>query len=196
MVDFRFYGIKIGFSIWFLSFLFFLTINKNTETTLFAVFILVHEIGHILAMAVCKMRPRAINFRFGRIEIIKQNDINLFYKNVLIFSGGIVANACCIVLLILLFPNLNEMIQINAFLIAFNSLPCGDFDGGNILREIVFYKVSDVSKAETVLKHINMTFAFLFVVLGTILLVQQNPGWMLILVGIYLIINEKIKKYS
>ncbi len=194
MIDFKVNGIKIGFSIWFLAVLFFLTINKNTETFLFAVFILVHEMGHVLAMYIFDVKPDELNFRFGRIEIVKRNNVITFYKNIGIYSGGIVANLFCIVFLLLFFPNATQAISVNLFLLLFNSIPAGDFDGGNIVSEFVKKQVGSLDKAEGFLNKTNLLFGGCFCVSGVILFFYNKTAIMVFLIGIYLIVKEKFKK--
>ncbi len=194
MIDFKVNGIKIGFSIWFLAILFFLTINKNTETFLFAVFILIHETGHLLAMYIFDTKPRAINFRFGRIEIIKLNSMTAFYKNIAIYSGGIVANMFSLAFLVIFFPDATQAIEVNLFLFLFNSIPAGDFDGGNIVSEFVKKYVCPLDKAEMCLKKANLLLGAFFCVGGTIIYFYNKIAIMVFLIGVYLIFNEKFKK--
>ncbi len=194
MIEFKVKGIKIGFSIWFLAVLFFLTINKNTETFLFAVFILVHETGHLLAMYMFDVKPGAVNFRFGRIEIVKRNNMIPFYKNIAIYSGGIAANLFCIVVLVTFFPTAIQAIEVNLFLFLFNLIPAGDFDGGNIVSEFIKKNISPLDKAEVCLKRANQLLGVFFCISGIIMFFYNKIAIMLLFIGAYLIFNEKLKK--
>ena len=120
--------IKIGFLfVCMLSLLSFL--DKSGTIFLSLVFSLFHEMGHIIAIALCKGRIDELSFHPYGIEM-KLSKTNTFttLNEIIVTASG-----CMVNLLFLLIPN-KTVQQINIGIFLFNVLPVGNLDGGRITR--------------------------------------------------------------
>lgn len=118
---------------------------------------ILHEGGHLLAMALCGIYPDKITFYGGGIAISKIGMEQMSYiRRLVILSAGCTVNFL-ISSLCLAFPE-NEMIQIfsavNLLIGIFNALPIGYFDGARIL-EILLVRIMRPSTATIVKKIIG-----------------------------------------
>ena len=118
---------------------------------------ILHEGGHILAMALCGIYPDKITFYGGGIAISKIGMEQMSYiRRLVILSAGCTVNFL-ISSLCLAFPE-NEMIQIfsavNLLIGIFNALPIGYFDGARIL-EVLLVRIMRPSTATIVRKIIG-----------------------------------------
>ena len=118
---------------------------------------ILHEGGHLLAMALCGIYPDKITFYGGGIAISKIGMEQMSYiRRLVILSAGCTVNFL-ISSLCLAFPE-NEMIQIfsavNLLIGIFNALPIGYFDGARIL-EVLLVRFMRPSTATIVKKIIG-----------------------------------------
>lgn len=118
---------------------------------------ILHEGGHLLAMALCGIYPDKITFYGGGIAISKIGMEQMSYiRRLVILSAGCTVNFL-ISSLCLAFPE-NEMIQIfsavNLLIGIFNALPIGYFDGARIL-EVLLVRIMRPSTATIVKKIIG-----------------------------------------
>ena len=118
---------------------------------------ILHEGGHLLAMALCGIYPDKITFYGGGIAISKIGMEQMSYiRRLVILSAGCTLNFL-ISSLCLAFPE-NEMIQIfsavNLLIGIFNALPIGYFDGARIL-EILLVRIMRPSTSTIVKKIIG-----------------------------------------
>jgi Zn-dependent protease len=139
---------------------------------------LLHEIGHILAMAICKNPVRKIVFYGMGIKINGANPDNLTYENdFIILFAGIFVN--CIAAIISFLSKVDHLIifaQINLLVATFNLFPFDIFDGGRI-RELFIYRYFEYIKAQKilkVLKHIDI-ITFIIVLLAIFTSGIKNP---------------------
>ena len=126
---------------------------------------ILHEGGHLLAMALCGIYPDKITFYGGGIAISKIGMEQMSYiRRLVILSAGCTVNFL-ISSLCLAFPE-NEMIQIfsavNLLIGIFNALPIGYFDGAQII-EISLVRVMSPSSAAIVKKIIGAICSFVII---------------------------------
>ena len=126
---------------------------------------ILHEGGHLLAMALCGIYPDKITFYGGGIAISKIGMEQMSYiRRLVILSAGCTVNFL-ISSLCLAFPE-NEMIQIfsavNLLIGIFNALPIGYFDGARIL-EVLLVRVMSPSSAAIVKKIIGAICSFVII---------------------------------
>ena len=126
---------------------------------------ILHESGHLLAMALCGIYPDKITFYAGGIAISKIGMEQMSYiRRLVILSAGCTVNFL-ISSLCLAFPE-NEMIQIfsavNLLIGIFNALPIGYFDGARIL-EVLLVRVMSPSSAAIVKKIIGAICSFVII---------------------------------
>lgn len=126
---------------------------------------ILHEGGHLLAMALCGIYPDKITFYGGGIAISKIGMEQMSYiRRLVILSAGCTVNFL-ISSLCLAFPE-NEMIQIfsavNLLIGIFNALPIGYFDGARIL-EVLLVRVMSPLSAAIVKKIIGAICSFVII---------------------------------
>jgi len=174
---------RIGLSVPFLCLLLlFLLYEKSGRGTVMLAAALLHEGGHLLAMAWLECRPQKIVFgSFGvRIERGEQLDLG-YYKEMLIYAAGPMVNLVCA----LLFRDQPQVRAIHLALGLFNLLPLGCLDGGQLLGCLL--RQSDAPFYwEGAQKILSAVLAAAVLLLG-ILYARENLS--LLLTGCYLLWN-------
>ena len=170
---------KINYSFYFL----FILILFSPKQYLFLKVLLclfIHELFHILFVFIFNYKVRKIELSiFGFFMELDKNK-NIFYKDLLIYLGGIISNLLCIVL----FKN-NDIKNISLILIIINILPIYPLDGYNILntlfmKYIPYYFSLIISKIISLLVLIIISFSLiinsidLYVYLNLIYLICLN----------------------
>lgn len=136
--------LRIGTTEIFLSFWFFAVIalfaaaNAAAFSLYIALPTLAHELGHFLAMAVCRAQISAVRFSAFGVEIEKSKSEHIpLVKEIIISSAGIAANLIFAAgLYFFAFHSMRVMLLIvsNLVVAVFNMLPVGNLDGGEISR--------------------------------------------------------------
>ncbi|MGN0612097.1 MAG: site-2 protease family protein [Ruminiclostridium sp.] len=126
---------------------------------------ILHEVGHLLAMALCGIYPDKITFYGGGIAIDKLGMEQISDgRRLFILSAGCTVNF--LISSIYLFAPENEMIQVfsavNLLIGIFNALPIGYFDGARILQ-ILLVRIMRPSAATIVKKIIGVLCSTLII---------------------------------
>lgn len=184
-MTFYFHSTKIRISYLFVSLLTLLLFSKKTNAVFFCIlFSLFHELGHVFAAMLCKVKITSLSFEpFG--ICIKCDDVSSLsaFKRIFIFSSGVLVN--------LVFSLIPQFSPINFSLLFFNLLPIGWLDGGRILFEIL----SAFLKEETA-DTVHSVLSFLFLTpLSAIAVMVSNKNPTLLLVCVYLLITILLKKH-
>lgn len=195
MISMRF---RIGSAEVFLSFWFFAVAALFTavNVSVFSLYIvapmLVHELGHLLAMAACKAKISAVRFTAFGIEIEKSRSAGLSLpREIMISFAGIAANLVLAAgLYLFAFQSMRVMLLIaaNAAVAVFNLLPIGNLDGGEAARMLCGYYLRP-RLAYT------LSRAFSFVALTPLfaasifLLMQPERNFTLLLICVYLLLD-------
>lgn len=156
---------------------------------------ILHEGGHLLAMALCGVVPEKITFYGGGIAISKRMDSVSAAKRLIILSAGCSVNAV-LALSTALLPQNNTMqifSAVNLLICCFNALPIGYFDGAEILRTI-FESIFQPRTAEIIKKTIGIIMCVLIVTALFIYCVicEQDVSISLGFVVLYLILAQFI----
>lgn len=133
------FGVEISFSFWFFVVLMtFALIGREQLLVYLLLPVVLHEAGHLLIMAVCRVKIRSIRFTAFSVDIEKGNTATLGYgKEILINLGGVLVNLIAALwLYCTAFQSMRVMllIAVNLAIGVFNILPVGNLDGGEILR--------------------------------------------------------------
>ena len=183
-MTFTLFKIKIYISYFFVSGLTLLLFLKQANGVFYCIFFsLLHEIGHIIAIILCKVKITSLRFEaFGIcISCDELGSLSLF-KKILVLSGGALVN--------LAFVMLSQSTMINLCLVIFNMLPIGWLDGGRILYEILCTCFKE-NKADII--HSVISFILLTPITAmSLYFVNKNPT--LLLVCLYLCITVLLKK--
>ncbi len=142
-------ALRLDFSFFAVMFIFFFLDSGGGLVAVSAC--IVHELSHLVVMAVCKVPVESITFYGAGIRISAQLCREKRCVRVCVLGAGVAAN----LLLSTLFYALGEYAfsAVNLITGAFNLLPIGEFDGAQLLRELV-YCFAPVEKAD------RITFSF------------------------------------
>lgn len=142
--------IRIDLKIFLIAFIFILT-NQIKLYMLIMLFALIHELGHLLAGLLLKLKPEKIEIIPVGVSIafkLKTDDFNhkigksnlLEIKKILIAIAGPLTNIIIIWIALKLHINIIEKISIiyaNILIVMFNLLPIYPLDGGRIIKGIL-----------------------------------------------------------
>ena len=131
MVEFRVFKTKIQIGFLFTATLSLLSLtDKSGSVFLSVVFSLFHELGHIIAMALCKEEIESLAFHpFGISMKLRKSSALSFGEDVFVLLSGCVTNLVFIIL-----PTSQTVTYINIGILLFNILPIANLDGGRVVR--------------------------------------------------------------
>ncbi len=137
--DYKF-SVKLNFS-FFAVIAFMIVADTSGAAILSLTACLIHESGHLLAMAVCGAPPEKITFYGGGILLDKSPvEFLPLFKKLLIFSSGCILNLIVAITTLFMFPeNFTAQVfsAVNLLIFLFNILPIGYFDGAQILTAVL-----------------------------------------------------------
>lgn len=140
-----------------------------------------HECGHLLAMLLCRIKPRSITLR--AFDIVIDAQINKsFWADVFITLSGPFLNF----IFALIFMDISKRIFYSNLVIGiFNLLPVKSFDGGHALYVFLARFMSEKC-ADIILKVITFIFLLVFFVFSILLLFECKYNYSLLLISLYL----------
>jgi stage IV sporulation protein FB len=150
----RIFGVEITFRFWFFAVMAaILLAGREVLAFYFLLPIVIHECGHLLAMAICGVRVEAITCTAFSIDIRRGVSNRLDYRrDIAISLAGIAANLVAAAALYLFaFQSLRVMllVAVNLAVAIFNAMPVGTLDGGQALR-LILERFGSAEKAYTV----------------------------------------------
>ena len=157
-------------------------------------FALAHELGHILAMMVFKIKVEKIKFGFVNIDLF-QNGSDKIIKDkvniVVLFSGSFV-NFLLFLAFYSWFFHSGKMIYYffslqNLFIGVLNLLPVDSLDGGKILK-IILSRYFNFFLVEKILKYVSFLILIPLFLLGVFVLFYSWCNFSLVILALYLII--------
>lgn len=131
MVEFSIFKTRIQIGFLFTATLSLLSLtDKSGSVFLSVVFSLLHEMGHITAMALCKEQIDSLTFHpFGISMKLKNSSALSFGEELFVLLSG-----CAVNLIFILIPTQQTVTYINAGIFLFNILPVANLDGGRTVR--------------------------------------------------------------
>lgn len=131
MVEFTIFKTKIQIGFLFTATLSLLSLmDKSGSVFLSVVFSLLHELGHIIAMSICKEQIDSLAFHpFGISMKLKNSSALSLGEEVFILISG-----CAVNLIFAIIPITPTTTYINIGILLFNILPIANLDGGRIVR--------------------------------------------------------------
>lgn len=186
---------EIELSFWFFAIIaLFAAVNADALLIYFMLPVVLHELGHFLAMAVCRIKIKAVKFTAFGVEIKKAGKYKL-NKEIAVSLGGITANlALALGLYLFAFKSMRIMllISVNLVIALFNLLPIGNLDGGEIAKTVSEYFFKPrlaymLSRIFSFAALVPLFAAAIFLVL----LPERN--FTLLLISVYLLIDIMLK---
>ena len=150
--------------------------------------VLLHESGHLLAMALCGAKIEAIACTAFSIDIQRGGQPMGLGKEMFIALAGIITNGLVAVgLYFFAFPSLRVMLftMVNVAVALFNLAPIGDLDGGQVLRIILSHTGSH-HMAYAVSRWASFLLLAPLFGVGIYLVLQDMSQFSLLLVCLYL----------
>ena len=187
--------VKFDFS-FFAVVAFMIFIDTSGAAVLSLIACILHEGGHLLAMAVCGAYPERITFYGGGIALSKAEMDSLSdEKRLVILSAGCAVNLLAASVYLTMPGNDTVAVfsAVNLIICLFNALPIGYFDGAGIL-EILLSKFLSLRVAEKVKRVIGVMFSVVMIAGVIIYCISCNKSvsLSLIFVVFYLMLAQFI----
>lgn len=142
MIRFVWRGFTLEFTFLFAATVAFCLLTDESGVSILALSAcLLHEIGHLLAFCLTGYRPRAMVFELTGIRLIPSERLPGFAQNLLIQSGGVLANLICGAVFWLF--HRNSAAAVHIILACFSLLPLRTLDGGQILFAVLTRRSPD-----------------------------------------------------
>ncbi|HCC03737.1 MAG TPA: hypothetical protein DEP51_02620 [Clostridiales bacterium] len=200
---------RIDLKIFLILILFYFT-NQIEIYTLIMIFAIIHELSHLLAGLVLKMKikritlmPVGLSIEFKipyedlNIKILKSNKLEL--KKILITIAGPLINI--IIIFMSLFLNIKLelkylIIYSNLLIAVFNLLPIYPLDGGRIFKSAICL-IKGKRKAENIINKISNIMFFLIMIIFSILIYYlKNISVLIIMFYLLYIVTKENKIYK
>lgn len=117
---------------------------------------LLHELGHLTAMALFRRRVQSVALCGAGITIHPAETYGAYWQDIIVFLAGPIVNLC-IGILLLWHHGITEMVVLHLGLGLFNLMPYARLDGGSILyaalsaREIVSDRTEQIQNLVSIL---------------------------------------------
>ena len=185
----------------FIFIIIFLLTNQILLYAILMLFAFIHEIGHLLAGLILKLKPKLIRITpFGlsiTFEGYGENVHNKANRNkIFIALAGPVTNII-LVIIFMLIPDWNFIVSkeilvySNLIIAMFNLMPIYPLDGGRILENVLKYKMNNIKSVEITNKVSNL-LAIIITILAIIFVfyIKNIAVFFVILYLWYLIVKE------
>lgn len=194
--------IRINLQIFLFIILFLLT--KQIELyALIMLFALIHELGHIFAGLLLKLKPKKLNIMpFGLAVTFESYDYRRLVetKKILIAFAGPLTNI--LISVIALFIHIDEslkqtIIYSNILVAVFNLVPIYPLDGGRILKGCIKLKHKNNIIAESIVNKISNILAIILTAISSILILYlKNISILLVIMYLWIIVIKENKKFN
>ena len=192
--------IKINLQI-FLFIIIFIITHQIEIYAWIMLFAFIHELGHIFAGLVLKLKPKTLELMpFGvsiTFEVYEYKKL-VEIKKILIALAGPLTNLLIILISIPLHisDNLKQMIIYSNMLIAvFNMIPIYHLDGGRILKGIIRIRKSEIKADEIINKTSNILIILITAMSSIIVLYAKNIAIVFVLIYLWIMVIRQNKRF-
>lgn len=170
---------------------------------LLMLFALLHELGHLIAGVMLKLKPKKIQLNPCGVEITFENiskGINkkIPQKRILIALAGPLVNLFLIIIALFLPLGIHKdiIIYANVILLFVNLLPIYPLDGGRILKNILHRKLGYWEAVEITNKISNLITVILTITASISIFYFKNIAILLIILYLWMLIIKENRRYK
>jgi len=188
-LNFKIMGVSIKISFLLIAMLTLFSLYDKTGIAYCSVIsAAMHELGHLAAAALLKLKVRELSFMPFGIRMVLKRDLSLVKtgKKILLLSMGSLVNLITFVVLSFIYKQPTLLALTSLVTGVFNLLPVSTLDGGRILTEVLLLKLPE-NKAHNISDFISLFISFLLFVLGAIAISVTGYNVSLIITAIYLV---------
>lgn len=177
---------------------FLMSFNINDEIRYAILFSILHEVGHLFAIALCGEKPDTVRFGIFGMTIIRKNDISQDYKKEFITAvSGPMMNFFLLFAFVLLYAFYRkdiflEMAAINLIIGLFNIMPVFSLDGGRALESLLLERLPS-DKSEKIITAVSVAFLVPMNFFGFYILIKSGYNFTFLAISIYLSVMLFIK---
>ncbi len=165
-------------------------------------FAFIHELGHMIAGILLKLKPKSLNFMPLGISVIFETyeyKKLIEIKKILIAIAGPLTNLiiCLVIAFLQIDVRTKELIIYSNILIAlFNLIPLYPLDGGRILKGIIRLKYKGIKADKIVNRFSNILIIILTGIASITILYFENIAILFVTIYLWLIVTNENKKYN
>ncbi len=159
-----------------------LLLDKSGKTALCMLSALIHECGHILALALFRVKIKSVGLRTFDILINADRQMG-FLCDLTVTLFGPVFN---LVFALLFYKIYYPFFMTNMVLCVFNLLPLETFDGGHALK-LILSRFFTYKTVNTVLLVFTLLLLIPMFILGILLIFYSKYNYSLLLIALYLL---------
>lgn len=165
-------------------------------------FAFIHELGHMFAGIILKLKPKSLSFMPFGISITFETyeyEKLIEIKKILIAIAGPLTNliVCIITAFLHIEDKTKELIIYSNILIGlFNLIPLYPLDGGRILKGMIRLKYEKIQSDRIVNKISNILIIVLTAIASIMILYLKNIAILFVIIYLWMIIIKENKKYN
>ncbi len=193
--------IKISLQIFLFIIIFILTHQIEIYVYLM-LFAFIHELGHMFAGIILKLKPKALNIMpFGvsiSFEVYGYKKL-IEIKKLLIALAGPITNILISIIVLILninFETKQIIIYSNILIAIFNLIPLYPLDGGRILKSLIRINCSKVKTEQIVNKISNIIMIILTIISSITIIYYKNIAIFFIILYLWILTINENKKFS
>ena len=160
-------------------------------------FALIHEIAHMCAGIILKLKPQTLEIQPFGIGVVFESFENTNIKKIIIALAGPIINIIlAIIFNYLSFGNRDLIVSANIILAIFNLMPIYPLDGGRILKAIINMRKKSIEADKIINKISNILIIIITMVASILILIYRNIGLFIIIIYLWIIVIKENKQYE
>lgn len=158
-----------------------------------------HELGHILASVILKMRICEINFGIANIDICKPKDyyVRKFSEKAILILSGCILNFVIFFVFWALYLWTKKLdflyvAEQSMGIAMLNMFPIESLDGGELLGLFIEKFAKNFERAKKIYNFISWLFLFVLAILGVFVIIRCKYGFPVVLLIMYLVYQKYV----